>query len=163
MMNNEGQKADTGGAKPISNKIHRILAHSYSFYFIALLAGILLDILFPLRIFKSSATAPVGLTFLVLATLLIFWAQHTSRNLADENLSKESFCRGPYCYTRSPTHWGLFLLTLGFGIVANASFVVISTIVSFFITKFIFIKKQEEILEQKYGTPYLEYKKAVKF
>ncbi|KKP64099.1 MAG: hypothetical protein UR62_C0020G0001, partial [Candidatus Nomurabacteria bacterium GW2011_GWF2_35_12] len=67
-----------------------------------------------------------------------------------------------YCYTRSPTHFGLFLLMLGFGIITNALFIIIFSVISFIITKFVFIRKEEKILAEKYGIPYLEYKKSVK-
>ena len=77
-------------------------------------------------------------------------------------MTKETFCQGPYCYTRTPTHWGLFFLVLGFGILVNAFFVVVTTIVSFIVSKFIFLRRGEAILAKKYGTPYLEYKKQVK-
>ena len=52
---------------------------------------------------------------------------------------------------------------LGFGLVANAIFIIVTTVISFVLTKFIYLKKEEAILEKKYGAPYLEYKKAVKF
>ena len=106
--------------------------------------------------------APIGVAFLLLATILILWAQMTSRNLSKQNITKETFCKGPYCYTRSPTHWGLFLLLLGFGFIANAFFLIILTLISFVITKFIFLEKEENALAMKYGAPYLEYKKEVK-
>ena len=107
---------------------------------------------------------PVGFLFLVFATVVIIWAQKTGRDLRKvEEVKTEHFCRGPYCYTRTPTHWGLFFLVLGFGIIANALFVILSTIVSFIISKFIFIKKHDEILVEKYGDAYSEYKKLVKF
>lgn len=145
------------------NNVHFILAHSYSVYLILFLIGIYLDIVFKFKAFTNSALAPFGLIVLILASLLIVWAQITSRNLKIEKISKETFCRGPYCYTRSPTHWGLFLLMLGFGILANAFFVILTTFISFFISKFIFLDKEEKILAEKYGTPYLEYKKMIKF
>ena len=148
---------------PHKNKVHKILAHSYLFYFISFLAGLFLDFVFPLRIFKSSATLSIGTIFLILGTFLILWAQKSSLGLQKENVNKERFFHGPYRYTRSPTHFGLFLLILGFGIITNSLFVVILSIVSFFITKFIFIKEEERILAEKYGAPYLEYKKSVKF
>ncbi|MSU44762.1 hypothetical protein EXS45_01090 [Candidatus Nomurabacteria bacterium] len=144
------------------SKVHQILAHSYSLYFILFLVGVCFDIIFKFKILTSSILLPVGFVFLIFATLLILWAQQTSRNLKIENLNKETFCKGPYCYTRSPTHWGLFLLMLGFGIIANALFIILTTIVSFIISRFVFLEKQENILAQKYGTPYLEYKKSVK-
>ena len=105
----------------------------------------------------------MGFIFLIFGTFLVFWAQKTSRHLNIENITKETFCHGPYRYTRSPTHWGLFLLMLGFGMIANAFFIVLFSIISFLITKLVFLKKEEKVLAAKYGTPYLEYKKSVKF
>ncbi len=148
---------------PHKNKIHKILAHSYLFYFILFLFGLFLDFTFSIKIFEKSAMASVGAVFLILGTLLILWAQMSSHKLKKENMSKETFCCGPYRYTRSPTHYGLFLLILGFGIMANALFIIIFSIISFIITKFTFIQKEEKILAEKYGAPYLEYKKSVKF
>jgi protein-S-isoprenylcysteine O-methyltransferase Ste14 len=143
--------------------IHKVLAHSYTVFFLLFLVGVSLDMIFRLKIFSSPAMAPLGSIIIIFATVLIFWAQMTSRNLKKENLTRESFCKGPYCYTRSPTHWGLFLLILGFGIITNALFVILSSIISFIVTKLIFLKKEEEILAEKYGAPYLEYKKSVRF
>ena len=145
------------------NKVHHVLAYSYFSFFLLFLVGVFLDIFFPIKIFQGSSIKFFGLIFLFLASILVLWAQMTSRNLNKENLTIDTFCRGPYCFTRSPTHWGLFLLTLGFGFVANAGFVVLCTIISFFITKFIFLKREEDILARKYGAPYLEYKKKIKF
>lgn len=147
---------------PRQYRVHKILAHSYTIYFILFLVGVCLDIIFRFEIFSSSIMVPIGLVFLILASLLILWAQRTSRNLDIKNLSKDTFCKGPYCYTRHPTHWGLFLLMLGFGITANALFVILFTLISFIFTKFFFVEKQENILAEKYGAPYLEYKKSVK-
>ena len=147
---------------PRQYRVHRILAHSYTLYFILFLVGVCLDIVFRFKIFTSPIVMLIGIIFLILASFLIFWAQKTSRNLDIENLSKESFYQGPYRYARSPTHWGLFLLMLGFGIIANALFVILSTLTSFLISRFVFLKKQENVLAEKYGIPYLEYKKSVK-
>ena len=144
-------------------KVHRVLAQSYSVYLVSFLVGISLDIIFQLKIFNVQAIVFLGPALLVFATILIFWAQKTSNSLHKKAISKENFCRGPYCYTRSPTHWGLFFLVIGFGIVINAVFVVLFTLVAFLVTRLIFLDKQEKILEEKYGTHYAEYKKLVKF
>lgn len=145
-----------------SDTVHKILAHSYSIYLGALLLGLLLDYFIPYEVFQDSTAKTAGVALLGFATTAILWAQATSRNLEIENLSKDAFARGPYRVSRTPTHWGLFLLMLGFGIISNAFFVIVLSFVSFLITKFIFIKKEEDILAQKYGAPYLEYKKSVK-
>lgn len=144
--------------------VHYVLAHAYYFYFLLFLLSFLLDLVFPIKVFKTSVMMPVGLVLMALASFLILWAQKTSHDLRDVDKTKmEHFCRGPYCYTRSPTHLGLFLLTFGFGVMVNAFFVILTTLISFFVTKYTFLKKQEIILAQKYGDPYLEYKKVVKF
>ncbi|HEY4493837.1 MAG TPA: methyltransferase [Candidatus Paceibacterota bacterium] len=150
----------------IMGNVHNVLAHSYFAYFLAFLVSLFLDFLFPIKIFSQAALSPVGVVFLAGATFLILWAQKTSRNFEEAKknaISKETFCKGPYCYTRSPTHWGLFMLMLGFGIIANAFFVLMFTVISFFVSKMIFLREEERILAEKYGAPYLEYKKSVRF
>lgn len=145
-------------------KVHHVLAQSYSVAFFMFLVGVLLDLIFPVKIFHDSYMTPIGLSVLFFASIIIFWAQRTSRDLRKiDEIKKESFCRGPYCYSRTPTHWGLFLLLLGFGIVANASFVILTTIISSLISKIVFLKREEKILVDKYGAPYVEYQKSVKF
>ncbi|MFA6585947.1 MAG: isoprenylcysteine carboxylmethyltransferase family protein [Candidatus Paceibacterota bacterium] len=155
---------EQSGSKNLhKNKVHKILAHSYLFFFISFLFSLFLDFIFPVKIFDNSAISSIGAILLVLGTLLILWAQKTSHNLNKDNLTKNSFSHGPYRFTRSPTHYGLFLLILGFGFVTNAFFIIVFSVFSFFITKFIFIRKEEKILAEKYGAPYLEYKKSVSF
>lgn len=143
------------------DKVHRILAKSYFFYFVLFLIGIVLDFIFPINIFQNKAADFLGLILIFLSTALILWAQKTSRKLDKENLNKKSFMHGPYKYTRTPTHWGLSILMLSFGITANAFFIVLTTIISFLLTKYTFLQDQEKILSIKYGAPYQEYKKSV--
>lgn len=145
-----------------SHLVHSVLAHSYLVYFLLLFVGVGLDLIFPIRIFHNGIMIFVGFIFLILATFLVIWAQHSSKKFDPKNVSKEAFCRGPYCYTRTPTHWGLFFLVLGFGFIMNAFFIITLTIISFIITKLFFLKKQESILADKYGKHYEEYKKSVK-
>jgi protein-S-isoprenylcysteine O-methyltransferase Ste14 len=143
--------------------VHQILAHSYMTHLLLFLAGVVLDLIFNFKFFSSSFWAPFGVYFLILGTVLIIWAQKTSRGLNRCNVSKETFSQGPYRYTRVPTNFGLFFLVLGFGLITNAFFVVLSSFISFLVSKFVFLDKQEKILALKYGAPYLEYKKSVKF
>ena len=145
-------------------KVHRVLAHSYITYFVLLLIGIYLDMIYKIKIFSNPTIKPMGIIFLILATFIIIWAQKTGHEFRKVSEKRaEHFHQGPYRYSRIPTHWGLFLLIFGFGIISNSFFVVLSTIISFFISKFIFINKHDKILEIKYGVHYLEYKKLVKF
>jgi len=137
--------------KKLNGSVHAVLAHSYMAYMASFLLGFLLHVIF------------LGFSFLFFATLLIFWAQNTSRALDKSNISKETFCQGPYKYVRMPTHFGLFLLIFGFGLLINSFFIILFALISLVANKLIFIKKEEDLLSNKYGSPYLEYKKSVRF
>lgn len=143
--------------------LHLIIVYSYLSYFTALLLGILFDFLFPHKFFEESIMTPVGFVLLISASFLIFWAQKSSRNFNDDDTTKESFCNGPYYFLRMPTYLGLFLLVLGFGMIVNATFVILFSIFSFLFSKLLFVRKEETLLENKYGNQYLEYKKSVRF
>lgn len=150
--------------KEARHLVHHTLAHSYTVYFFVLLFGVALDMFFPFRIFPAWISGGVGIGLLVFASILIVWAQRSSLHLAKaEEVTAANFCKGPYCYTRTPTHWGLFLLVLGFSLMINAFFITLFTIISFVITKLVFIKDQEAILERRYGDAYKEYKNKVRF
>jgi len=148
---------------PHKNKVHHVLAHSYTVHFVLFLIGVFLDAVFKLEFFTNPTVVVVGIIFIIFGSFFVLWAQNTSRNLQKENISKEIFSKGPYRYTHSPTHWGLFFLMLGFGIVINAIFVILFTLISFLINRLYFLKKEEKILIDKYGIHYLEYKKKIKF
>lgn len=153
-------------SKTQTKNVHNILAHSYSVYLLALFAGVFLDIIFPIRVFSENMVV-FGAIFLIVASVLIVWAQNTSRVLhhvkrGKEKLETVDFCRGPYCVSRSPTHWGLFLLIMSFGFLLNSILTIIAGAVAFFVSRGFFLKKEENILTQKYGEEYLKYKKQVK-
>ena len=145
------------------NSVHRVLAHSYSMYFILFLIGLFLDFMNDFKIFNNPSIIFVGILFLIFGTFLVLWAQRTSRHLEKENISKETFSKGPYRFTRTPTNFGLLFLMVGFGLITNAAFVILFAVISFIFAKIVFLNKQEQILSEKYGAPYLEYKKSVKF
>jgi protein-S-isoprenylcysteine O-methyltransferase Ste14 len=101
---------------------------------------------------------------ILLGSMLIYWAQSTSSSTKNE-MEKEGvvrdFARGPYKYSRNPTHIGLAIMTLGLGLLINSLFSVVLTVIASLITKFIFVKEEELLLEKKYGQTYCDYKKKV--
>jgi len=145
--------------------VHNILAHSYSFYFIMFLFGIVLEFSHPIKSFNVQSVSSIGVFLLVISSVLIFWAQKTSRNLKKVRVLNEAhsdnFLKGPYRFSRRPTHLGLFLLMLGYGITTNSFWIILFACLSFVFTKYIFVRKEENILEKKYGEHYSKYKKIV--
>jgi len=145
------------------SRVHVILADSYTVYLVAFVLGLLFSASWPIKIFENNSFVDVSVIILLLSSLLILWSQKSSKNLKRENLTKKSFENGPYLYTRNPTNLGLFLSIVSFGIIINSFFVVLFGLIAFLISRLIFIKKEEELLAEKYGKPYLEYKKVVRF
>lgn len=150
--------------KPATKKtVHHILTHSYSVFLFSILVAIILDSFFPIRIIPQYITDNLGLFFLIVAPLLIYWAQQTSGSLkyVKEKPTVEHFKRGPYKYTRGPTHLGLALLLIGLGILTNSLFIIGGAIIAYVISKNIFMKEQEELLANSYGEEYRKYQQQV--
>jgi protein-S-isoprenylcysteine O-methyltransferase Ste14 len=145
--------------------VHFILVHSYLVFLFVVILGVIFDIFFKYKIFEKDIYQYIGFFMLVFGSIIIFWAQKVSSNykiIKNKNNSKSFFEHGPYQYLRNPTHLSIFIMALGFGLIINSFFSVIFTIIAYVITKIFFLKKEEEILENKYGEVYSEYKKKVK-
>jgi len=145
--------------------VHFILLHSYFIFFFAVILGAFLDPLINKKIFSDSIYQNIGFLMLIVGSILIYWAQKTSSNYKqkiNKDDSRSYFEFGPYRYLRSPTHFGLFIVTLGFSLIINSLFGVVLTLVAYIITKLFFLKKEEKLLEIKYGQVYIDYKKKVK-
>lgn len=146
--------------------VHAVLAHSYLVYFAGIVIGLFVDIAFGWRISSLYLLPILGFVFLLLGSLIILWAQKTSRKTSPSRnsgtLSVEDFLHGPYRYTRAPTQLGLFLLILGFGLFLNSLSVVGLTIVIYAVSLSVFIPREEKRLLAKYGDPYGAYLKKVR-
>ncbi len=144
--------------------IHLILSHSYTVFLFAVVLGVIFDIIFPIEFFEGYLYQYIGFIMIILGSGLIYWAQSTSsstRREMDKKKTERQFDCGPYKYSRNPTSIGLTIMTLGLAFLINSLFSVIFVIIASFI-KIIFIKKEEDILEKKYGQAYCDYKKKVK-
>lgn len=144
-------------------RVHKILAHSYMVYLLALFFGLILSAVMPMRVFLDDGLMNTSAVVLLLSSCIIFWAQRSTRKLDKENLTKRSFKKGPYKYTRNPTNVSLFFSLISFGVIINSLFTILFALIAFLLSSLVFIKKEEKLLEKKYGDAYREYKKDVKF
>ena len=100
-----------------------------------------------------------------IGSIIIYWAQHTTHNSKTDNGKERDtnfFIRGPYKYTRNPTNFSLTFMALGLGFLINSFFSVVFILINYFISRIFFIKKQDSILEERYGEVFKDYKKKVK-
>ena len=146
--------------------VHVVLGHSYLVYFASLILGLLIDTVWSVR-FHAPYLSYIGFVLLFGGPLIIVWAQQTSHRLAVKQITQhihtqtDDFHRGPYRFTRSPTHWGLFLMIIGLGLILNSVSIVETTMIAFVLTRIFFLSKEESLLAEKYGVDYKDYKSKV--
>ena len=149
----------------VSGIVHVVLSQDYAVFFLAVVLGAISDAVFSFGKFSGEIYQDIGLFLIIAGTAIIYWAQTTTKN-SKKNIQTERdtnfFIRGPYRYTRNPTNFGLTIATLGLGFIIGSLFAIIFIVIAYFISKFIFIKKQDSILEERYGNVFVEYKKRVK-
>jgi len=161
-MQNENEKQINNYRKGM---VHFILVHSYLMFFFAIILGVFFDTFMKEKIFSNDIYKNIGIFMLLAGSIIIYWAQKSSSNYKEKkskNEKRSQFEFGPYRFLRSPTHFGLFVMTLGFSLIINSFFSVVFTIIAYIITKLFFLVKEEKTLEKKYGESYSEYKKKVR-
>lgn len=148
--------------------VHEVLAHSYVAYLGAAIFGFVLEVIFPVHL-PHGYLLGLGMGAVVLGTALVFWAQSATRerpsvdHVEPHGVKTEDFLTGPYRYTRTPTQLGLFFMVLGLSMLYYSVFMIAATVLAFVISHIFLIPKEEAHLEQKYGQPYADYKKQVRF
>jgi protein-S-isoprenylcysteine O-methyltransferase Ste14 len=140
--------------------IHHLLSLSYITHFVAILGAFLLQYIVPFAQFAKYQE--VGFLLMFVGTWLVFYSQHISRKKVMLRkditlLTSESFEHGPYKFLRSPTHVGLFILSLGFSFMTGMLWMFIMSAVAFVVTKFTFLRQEEKILRARYGDAYVQY------
>lgn len=145
-----------------STLVHYILSHSYVLFFVAIIGGMITDHFVPTSIISENY-ADFGFLMMLLGSVIIYWAQSTSgatsKQLKDTGV--RVFDSGPYKFSRNPTHIGLGVMTLGFGLIMQSVFIILFLVIVYTISKLVFLPAEEKILCDKYGDAYIEYKNKV--
>ena len=109
----------------------------------------------------------IGLVVAVLGFIIASWAKLTMRKSwapAEQptipNQENKLIISGPFRFSRNPIYLGVILLALGTCIALRSYliFIVIIPIIKFYKASIV----EENILEKKFGEPYLEYKNKVR-
>lgn len=159
----EENRIEDKASKP--GAIHAMLIYVYSVFFISIVLGVSFDLLFKLDLLANFKYSYLGMFIILFGTMLIYLSQEASARagkIKEEENSTKAFAFGPYKYFRHPTYLGVFLMVLGFGMIIKSIFSILFILITYLIVKLVFVKKEEKILEKKYGKIYLDYKKKVK-
>ena len=127
-----------------------------------------LSLHFPIAEFIPSPWNKLGLVLIASAILLdvsslfLFFKRKTTPNpLAPKNAS-HLVTNGMYQYSRNPMYVGLVVLLTGWAIYLAALTPFLLIPVFIFVLTIQQIMPEEDILEEKFGTEYLEYKQSVR-
>lgn len=164
-MNESEEKNSIIYKQEDGKSVHHVLLLSYFIFLFGVILGVFFDTFLDRKLFSNNIYQYIGLGMLFVSTIIIYWAQVTSSNYKERDIKDEKrsqFQFGPYRYNRSPTHFALFILTLGFSLIINSFFSVVFTWMAYIITKRFFLRQVENKLELKYGEDYTEYKRKVK-
>ncbi|MFX0201464.1 MAG: methyltransferase family protein [Candidatus Hodarchaeota archaeon] len=140
------------------------------FYIFDISTQILVDIFtFPADIIPPPYNL-VGILFIPVGMLLVIWANYALLHIGKIGLrDREPMQRpsnlvlvGPYRFTRNPIYLGCLLMLLGLVIVWSSVVTAFLLILVYIVFRYIFIKREESILEEEFGDEYRDFKKRVR-
>ena len=140
------------------------------FYIFDISTQILVDIFtYPADIIPQPYNL-IGILFIPVGMFLVIWANYALLHIGKiglrdrEPMQKPSnlVLVGPYRFTRNPIYLGNLLMLLGLVIVWSSIVTAFFLILVYIVFRYIFIKREEIILEEEFGDEYRDFKKRVK-
>jgi protein-S-isoprenylcysteine O-methyltransferase Ste14 len=128
--------------------------------------GLVLHLLWPVRLVPLSVSTPVGAIVMVLAIALFVSAVRTLRAAGTPipgNRPTTTIVRtGPYRVCRNPIYLAFSLLQLGLSLWVNSLALLITLIPAVALMWLVVIPREERYLEAEFPSEYLPYKASVR-
>jgi protein-S-isoprenylcysteine O-methyltransferase Ste14 len=135
-------------------------------YLSSVVAGTVLDVLWPLAFFPRVLALPVGSWLVVVAMALFSYAVRQLRAAGTPvpgNTPTTVIVRtGPYRFGRNPIYLAFSLLHLGIAIWVNSLWLIATLIAAVALMASVVIPREERYLEGRFGAEYLGYKASVR-
>jgi len=149
------------------NTLTHLSSYSVIVFAIALFVAVVLDMVFPDKLFVGRHYEYLGVLIVGLGTFLIYWSEFHGRKFSHKRKKGEvthsdHLKNGPYSHSRNPKYVGLGVLLIGLGLILNSVFVTFSSILSIVIIHFFLLPKEEALMSKRHGDVYHEYKKKVR-
>jgi protein-S-isoprenylcysteine O-methyltransferase Ste14 len=133
-------------------------------YLVALVTGVLLQLVLPLPFLPRGVTAGA---FLVIGAIALLWYAVARFRAAGTPVPARrpttAIVRsGPYRFSRNPIYLAYSLFLLGIAIWLNSVWLVATLAVAVALMHFVVIRREEEYLERRFGAEYLDYKASVR-
>jgi len=135
-------------------------------FLISIVAGLLLQLLWPLNFANNVATVLLGLSLIGGSLGLMFWADGTFKRwdtaVNPDNPTTILVTSGPYRFSRNPMYLAFVLIQLGIGLAVSSWWLLIALLPAWIILRWGVIAREEQYLTEQFDAAYLEYKTAVR-
>jgi protein-S-isoprenylcysteine O-methyltransferase Ste14 len=128
---------------------------------VALMAGMVLHLFAPLRLFSTSWIGhAVGWPLIVAGLLTVGWAVWAIEDM-DIGLPTKIISTGPYAFSRNPMYVAWTLISLGLSLAANTLWPIVSLPGALIYTHVFVIIREERALERSFADEYRRYRAKV--
>jgi protein-S-isoprenylcysteine O-methyltransferase Ste14 len=131
-------------------------------YLAAILAGVGLDLLRPLRWLPAEIGVWVGVTLVILSLVLFFASTRRFKAAGTPvpgNKPTTAIVQsGPYWFSRNPIYLAFAVLMLGIACWRNSAWLLATLASAASLMSFVVIPREERYLQRRFGIEYLEYK-----
>ena len=135
-------------------------------YLAAILSGVGLDLVRPLRWLPAEIGVLVGVPFVILSLTLFFTSirrlKAAGTPVPGNKPTTAVVQSGPYRFSRNPIYLAFSVLVLGIACWLNSIWLLGTLAAAVAVMSFVVIRREERYLERRFGVEYLEYKAKVR-
>ena len=145
----------------MTNEFQRPFTAPPVIYGVALLIGIVVDVVYPLPTIPAYLQLGIGIAIVTTGVLLIR-SSMTSIDRAGTtydpySVSTALVTTGIYRYTRNPGYLGLAVIQFGLAVLIDSVWILLTAIIAVIVTNQFVIKLEEEKLRRTFGQEYQDY------
>ena len=133
---------------------------------VALLSGVVLNVVWPLPFVPHALRLPVGCLLVVMAVVLFSYSVRRFRiagtPVPGNQPATAIVHTGPYRFSRNPIYLAFFTLHLGLAIWVNSLWLVATLVATVAVIVRVVVPREEQYLTRRFGSEYLEYKASVR-
>jgi len=143
-----------------------LIARPPLIYLSAMVAGLVLQRLWPVAVVPEAWEAPLGAPLILAAVLVFLLSVAAFRRAGTPIQSVRPTTRlvqtGPYRFSRNPIYLAFTSLHLGVGFWVNSAWLFGTLLLTLLLMSYGVIAREERYLERNFGDEYVRYKAAVR-
>jgi protein-S-isoprenylcysteine O-methyltransferase Ste14 len=135
-------------------------------YLIALIAGIVMQMVMPIPFLTRTLAMPLGALLVVIAMALFSYSVAKFRGAGTPVPARKPTTTivrtGPYRFSRNPIYLAFSLFQLGIAIWIDSVWLLGTLVGAVALMHYVVIPREEQYLEREFGAQYLDYKASVR-